>query len=501
MGYLEPIESIEGRRRFRVLSPVDGHEVGTFAVSTAADVKAAVAKARAAQPAWDATPVRERVAVVLRAVEILRKNADAYSDRMYAETGRAALDTLMIELFAALDSMNFYARNAERVLADKTPGMHLLRMKKARIAYRPLGVVGVISPWNGPFILSLNPSVQALLAGNTVLVKPSEVTPFSGQLVAELFAEAGLPDGVLQVLLGDGETGGALLDAGLDKIAFTGSVRTGRKVGEACGRNLIPCTLELGGKDAMVVCADADLERAAGGGVFGAMMNAGQFCSSTERVYVEAPVADEFIAKVVSKVKDLQVGRDIGPFISSAQVAIVEAHVQDAIAKGAKVLAGGQREGNAFQATVLVDVTHDMDVMTEETFGPIIPIMVVKDLEEGIRMANDSQFGLGASVWTKDKAKGDRIARRLIAGAVMVNESSMTYGALEMPFGGRKASGVGRVNGADALQNWCHALPIITDRFGAKEEAVWYPYTPEKTQKLRKALDVIWGTPLRLFIK
>ncbi len=500
MGYPEAIEPLNGRRRFRLRSPVDGHEVGIFSVATAEDVQVAITRARAAQPAWDATPPKQRAAVVLRACELLRKRVDGVIEKMTAETGRAKLDTLMIEIFAALDSMNYYARNAAKVLADRKVGLHLLRMKKAKVLFRPLGVVGVISPWNGPFILSLNPAVQALLAGNAVIIKPSEFTPFSGMLVEELFRDAGLPPGLVQVLTGDGETGAALVSAGLDKIAFTGSVATGRKIGEVCGRNLTPCTLELGGKDPMIVCKDADLERAAGGAIFGSLMNAGQFCSGTERIYVEAPVAQAFIRRVVEKIADVKVGRDVGPFISDRQMAIVEGQVADAVAKGAKVLIGGAREGNAFQPTVLVDVDHSMLCMQEETFGPLLPIVVVADVEEAIRKANDSEFGLGASVWTSDLAKAEAIAKRLITGAVTINETSVTYGALEVPFGGRRTSGVGRVNGVSALHNWCHILPVITDRFGSKEEAVWYPYTDEKVSSLRKAVDVMWGTPLRYFL-
>lgn len=500
MGYPRPLPPEGGRRRYRLESPVDGSEVGTFTVATAEDVAAAISKARAAQPAWDATSPKDRAAVVLRACELLRRRADDVIARMTKETGRATLDTLMIEVFAALDSMNYYARNAPRVLADRKVGLHLLRMKKAKVLFRPLGVVGVISPWNGPFILSLNPTVQALLAGNAVIVKPSEFTPFSGLLVEELFRDAGLPDGLVQVLTGDGETGAALVEAGLDKIAFTGSVRTGRKIGEVCGRNLTPCTLELGGKDPMIVCADADLDRAVGGALFGGLMNAGQFCSGTERIYVERPVAEAFVAGLVEKVKQLEVGRDIGPFISDRQLPIVEAQVQDAVAKGAKVLVGGHAVGNAYAPTVIVDVDHTMLLMQEETFGPILPVVVVDGVEEAVRLANDSQYGLGASVWTKNASKAEAIARRLVTGAVTVNETAMTYGALELPFGGRRASGVGRVNGVAALHNWCHPLPLLADRFGSKEEAVWYPYTPDKVKSLRKALDVMWGTPLRRFL-
>jgi acyl-CoA reductase-like NAD-dependent aldehyde dehydrogenase len=316
-------------------------------------------------------------------------------------------------------------------------------------------------------------------------------------LVEQLLRDAGFPEGVVQVVTGDGETGGALVEAGVDRVCFTGSVRTGRKVGEACGRNLVPCTLELGGKDPMVVCADADVDRAAGGAVFGSMMNAGQFCASTERVYVARPIAGAFVEKVVAKVEALQPGRDVGPFIFERQADIVDRHVQDAVEKGARVLTGGHRVGNGYAPTVVVDVTHDMALMREETFGPVLPIAVFDDEAEAVRLANDSEFGLGASVWTKDAARADRIARQLHAGSVTVNETSVTYGALEVPFGGRRNSGVGRVNGADALLSFCHPLPILSDRLGLQEESVWYPYTEEKTRSLDKAIDWMWGTPLR----
>lgn len=501
MGYLEALEPKDGRRRFKLRSPKDGHEVGTFVVHNADDVATAVATAREAQKTWGALTVKQRAKHILKAVDVMLAHKDDYIARMTAETGRATLDTLMIEVFAALDSMNFYSRNAPKLLADRGVGLHLLKMKKAKLVYQPLGVVAVISPWNGPFILSLNPAVQAMLAGNTVIIKPSEVTPFSGLLVEELFREAGLPQGVLQVLTGDGETGAALIAGGVNKVTFTGSVATGRKVGVACAEQLIPCTLELGGKDPMVICADADLERAAGGAIFGSLMNSGQFCSSTERIYVVKEVADAFIAKVCAKVDALELGRDLGPFIFERQCAIVARHVDEAVAAGAKVLRGGKAEGNYYLPTVITDLTHDMALMTEETFGPVIAIKVVADEAEAIAMANDSEFGLGASVWSKDLAKAERLARQLHAGAIVINDSSITYGALELPFGGRKSSGIGRTNGVDALYSYTHPTPIIRDRFGQKEEAVWYPYTQDKTDSLMKALGVIWGSPLKWFMK
>ena len=496
MGYLQPT-TVHGRRGYTVHNPVDGREVFSFAVDTAAEVKEKVARARAVQPAWAATPVKERARLMQKALDLLVKRNEALAAELTLETGRAALDTLMIELYAVADSMNYYSKRAESSLREQSVGLHLLRHKKARLVPRPLGVVAVISPWNGPFVLSTNPTVQALLAGNAVIIKPSEATPMAGVAAAKLFADAGFPPDLVQVALGDGETGAALLDAGVDKVSFTGSVRTGRKVGEVCGRNLIPCTLELGGKDAMIVCADADLERAAGGALFGGLMNAGQFCSAVERIYVDATVAEAFTSKVVAKVKQLELGRDIGPFIFEPQCAIVADHVEDAVAKGATLRTGGRRNGPYYLPTVLTGVTHQMRLMTEETFGPVLPIATFRTEDEAIALANDNRYGLSASVWSKNGDRALALAKRLQAGSVTINETALTYGALELPFGGVKESGVGRVNGADGLLNYSQLLPIIADRFGRAEEAVWYPYTPEKVTELRKGLTVLFGSFLR----
>ena len=504
MAIVQPVESTGGRRRLRVASPATKEAIGELPVATADDVRAAVARARAAQPAWAATSFADRARVMYRAVEILRRDQERYIAVIQRETGRSHFETLMMEVFAACDSLTYYAKIAERVLTDRRPGMHLLKTKKLLVSYRPLGVVGIITPWNGPFILALNPSVQALMAGNAVIVKPSEVTPFSGALVADLFREAGLPDGLLQIVHGDGETGAALLDAGVDKISFTGSVATGRKVGEACGRNLIPCTLELGGKDAMIVLADADLDRAAGGAVFGGFFNAGQFCCGTERVYVEEPVFADFTRRVVEKARTLRQAAsgefDVGPMIWPRQLDTIERHMADAVAKGATVLCGGKRATSVgelfYEPTVLVDVTHEMLIMREETFGPILPIVKVRDEAEAIRMANDSIYGLSGTVWSTDEARAIRVAKQLDTGSVCINESSITYGAHEAPFGGRKCSGVGQVNGETGLRGYCHPLPIIIDRFGPKEEQVWYPYTADKEKVLQKVIRWVWGTPI-----
>jgi succinate-semialdehyde dehydrogenase/glutarate-semialdehyde dehydrogenase len=292
VAVVEPIaERIGARRRLRLRSPATLAPVGEFDVEGAPEVREALERSRKAQPEWAALSLGERARYLRRAVRVLLARQQEFLEVIVQETGKPETEALAAELMASCDALEFYAKNARRVLADRRVPVHLARNKRLRISYRPLGVVAIITPWNFPFLLSLNPTVQALVAGNAVLLKPSEVTPFSGRLVAELFRDAGLPEGVLQVLLGDGETGAALVEAGVDKVSFTGSVDTGRKVAEACARQLLPCTLELGGKDPMIVCADADLERAAKGAVYGAFANAGQVCISTERVYVVDEVA------------------------------------------------------------------------------------------------------------------------------------------------------------------------------------------------------------------
>ena len=344
MAVLKPLERDIGRA-YELFSPVDGRSIGSYEVADAAQVKAAVERGRAAQEAWGKTTVAHRAQLMQKALAVVLERQDELMERLTAETGRPTLDTLMIELFATCDAMNFYGRRAKKVLAEKRPGLHLLRAKSAKLVYKPYGVVAVISPWNGPLILSINPTVQAVLAGNAVIVKPSEVTPDVGRITVEIFEQAGFPKHLVQTVLGDGETGAALLDAGIDKVTFTGSVATGRKIGEACGRNLVPFTLELGGKDAMIVCADADVTRAAHGAVFGGVMNTGQFCSGIERVYVHRAIADDFTKQVAERMGALVKDRDYGPFIMARQCDIVDQQVTAAVAAGAKVLCGGSATG------------------------------------------------------------------------------------------------------------------------------------------------------------
>ncbi|HTO51806.1 MAG TPA: succinic semialdehyde dehydrogenase [Myxococcota bacterium] len=509
MALLRPVDApreLHGRRKLGVFSPATLEPLGEIEVATPDDVRRAVERARAAQVSWAAKSFEERGRHLLRARDLLVDRADEIAETICRDTGKPRLEALATEVLASCDALTFYAKRSKRLLRDRKQGLHLLKTKRLILSWRPMGVIGIITPWNFPFVLSLNPTVQALMAGNTVVLKPSEITPFVGQALAKLLADAGLPEGVFQLVTGDGATGSALVEAGCDKIAFTGSVRTGRKIAEACGRALIPCTLELGGKDPMIVCDDADLERAARGAVWGAFANAGQVCMSTERVYVSDRIAEPFIARVVELTRELRQGPeaegevDVGAITSPAQLEIIERHVADAVAQGARVLTGGRRNpaypGFFYEPTVLVDVTHDMAIMREETFGPCLPIQVVRDEDEALRLANDTSYGLQASVWTRDSWKGKRLANQLEAGGVVVDDCMTTYAIAESPFGGRKESGIGRVNGELGLKSYCHVQSIVLPRLRPKREMLWYPYRAADAARLRKLLRLLYRSPL-----
>jgi acyl-CoA reductase-like NAD-dependent aldehyde dehydrogenase len=370
------------------------------------------------------------------------------------------------------------------------------------VRYRPVGVVGVIGPWNYPLVNSVGDAIPALAAGNAVVVKPSEVTPLTSLLFERGLHECGLPDGVFQVAIGSGETGAALIDL-VDMVMFTGSTRTGRKVMERAAQTLTPVSLELGGKDPIIVLADADLERAANAAVYYSMQNGGQTCISLERAYVEAPVYDEFVKRVTAKVAKLRQGPpdgagsiDVGAVTFPPQLDIVAKHVQQARDAGARVTTGGhQREGvgRFYEPTILAAADHSMTAMREETFGPTLPIMKVADAEEAIRLANDSPYGLGASVFTKDVAKGEDVARRIEAGAVCINDAALNYLALELPMGGWKESGLGVRHGPAGLRKYTRQQAIMVTRVAMKREIHYFPYNARITGLITRAIKLFWG--------
>jgi acyl-CoA reductase-like NAD-dependent aldehyde dehydrogenase len=510
MALFQAIDTQDGRRRYDVKSPVTLESIGQFECATADEVRAAVARARKAQHDWATRSFEERAEVLWRLVDQLVARQDDIVDVVVKETGKPRNEAISMEVLAPCMQISHYAKRGAGYLKTikRRPSGVMRFSKKLTLVYQPLGVVGLITPWNGPVALAANPLAQALMAGNAVVHKPSEVTPFSAVLLQELTRAAGFPEDLYQVVQGDGQTGAALIEAGVDKISFTGSVATGRRVGEACGRNLIPVTLELGGKDAMIVCRDADLDRAAEGAVRGSCFNTGHYCCGTERVYVPEAIYEPFVAKVVERAKALKQTdkgeSDVGAVFWDKQMDIIEAHMADARARGAKVLVGGERNralsGYFFPPTVVVDVDHEMDLMTKETFGPIVAIQKVRDEEEALRLANDSEYGLSGNVWTRDLARGEAIAARMQTGSVAVNDIAVTYGIAEAPFGGLKSSGVGQVNGELGIRGYCHLHPIITDT--TKKAQGGYPYTLESAANLQKLVKNVFGNRWlrRLFV-
>ena len=489
-----------------VENPATGEIVARVPDMSAAQVAELARRGRAAQPAWEALGFEGRGRVLRRMQKWLLDNADDVIATLQSETGKSYEDAMIADIAYTGMALGFWAKKAPEYLADEkvTTASPLVKGKKLSVRYAPLGVVGVIGPWNYPLANSFGDCIPALAAGNSVILKPSEVTPLSSLQLAEALRGCGLPENVFQVATGRGATGSALVDE-VDMVMFTGSTATGRRVAERAGRNLIPASLELGGKDPMIVLRDADVERAANLAVYYSMFNCGQTCISVERVYVEEPVYEEFVERVVGKAKSLRQGTgsrpgtiDVGSMTFPPQVETVERHVEDAKAKGARVLVGGRRGhegqgGHWFEPTVIVDVDHDMECMREETFGPTLPIMKVKDAEEAIRLANDSPYGLSASVFSRDTARGTAVARRIEAGVVNVNDAIINYTALELPMGGWKASGLGTRHGPNGIKKYCKQQVILVSRFHRKNEVHMYPYKASRTKLLLRAFRFFYA--------
>ena len=468
--------------------PATGEEIGRAPLTMPEEVARAVGRARDAQATWAAKSYRERGRVIMAAREVILKEMEEIAFLISIETGKPVAEAISLEIVPALDLMQYFARKTANLLAPRRIGIgqYVFMGRTSYEIYKPLGVVGIISPWNFPFATPLDEVTMALMAGNTVVLKPSELTPLTGLKIQEIMTRAGLPDGVLQVVTGDGSTGAALVAAGTNKIMFTGSVATGKRVAESAAKYLIPVVLELGGKDPMVVLDDANIENAARGAVWGAFANCGQSCSSVERCYVHEDISEQFISAVVRETQRLHQGSgteksiDIGSMSSERQLRTVELHVNQALANGANALTGGERlrdvAGAFYPPTVLTNVNHEMDVMREETFGPVLPIMTFRTEDEAIRLANDSDFGLTASVWSNSVPRAQRIAARIDAGTVMINEVLYTHGIAQTPWGGVKQSGLGRTHGRAGLLELVNAQHIHVNRLPFIPDLWWFNY-------------------------
>lgn len=479
------------------VDPSTGEEIGSVQLMDAVDVAAAVGRARAAQPAWARLSYRERARFILRAREIVLDQLEEIAKLISRETGKPVTEAIAMEIVPTLDLMHYFAGNTKQILKRRRIGLgqYNFMARSSYIVYKPLGVVGIISPWNFPWATPLDEVVMALMAGNAVVVKPSELTPFTALKIADVFKQAQLPDGLLEIVTGDGSTGAALVEAGVNKIMFTGSVNTGKRVAEAAAKHLTPVVLELGGKDPMIVLEDANLENAARAAIWGAFCNSGQACASIERCYVHESIADKFVDLVVKETKLLKQDKastdniDVGAMTNQRQLEIVEDHVSDAVERGANVLAGGHRlneSGGWFhQPTVVTGVDHSMKVMRDETFGPVLPIMTFKTDEEALRLANDSIYGLTASVFTGDLDRGKRLAEQIDAGTVMVNEVVYTHAVAQTPWGGVKQSGYGRTHGGLGLLELVSAQHIHVNALPGLADVWWFPYTKKAGELFR----------------
>ncbi len=472
-------------------------------IDDAAAVERAAAAARNAQTAWAAMPSRQRVALLKRARKSLVAARTEILEALERETGKPRFDVVG-ELMSVCMDIGYLARRVPWWLRTRRVNTRPLFGKQGRIFMKPHGLVGVIGPWNAPLTLTLGDAIPALLAGNAVVIKPSEITPLAVKRAVEALNQV-LPKGVLQVVIGAAETGVALVDQ-VDMIAVTGSPGTGRRVMRQASERLTPVLLELGGKDPMIVLRDADVERAARAAAWGSCFMTGQVCMSVERVYVEEPVAEAFRHALIEQMRRLRVGPngpqadiDLGPFTGPRQLEIVEAHVADAREKGAEVVLGGRHAqvdagGDFYEPTLVAGVDHSMRIMTEETFGPMLGLMVVKDAEEALRLANDSEFGLNASVWTRDIARGVELAQRLETGNACVNDCVLSAGVPSLPFGGVKQSGVGtRHGGAEGFLQFCVKQSVMIERRNRRRESAWFPYHPKRALQFEKLLAWMFG--------
>jgi len=483
------------------LNPATGEVLRVLECANVAGVCEAVTRARAAQNAWSELGVGRRVAVIREFQSKLHARKSEIAAAITREAGKPLAEAITTEVLVVLDAARFLIENAGRLLRDEPVphGNLATKLKRGRLLREPYGVIGIISPWNYPFSIPTTETLAALVTGNAVVLKPSELTPLVALELARLLHDSGVPQDVFQVVVGDSATGAALMQSPIDKLVFTGSVATGKRIAVAAAERLLPVVLELGGKDPMLVLEDADIEVASSAAVWGAFVNAGQTCLSVERCYAHRSLYEAFLSACAEKAKKLCVGHgldpktDVGPMIHERQLRIAETHVEDAVARGARVVAGGSRlpelGKNFYKPTVLAEVTNEMRIMQEETFGPVLPVMAFDSDEEAVRLANDSEYGLSASVWTRNRERGERLARRIQAGTVMVNDVVSCYGISEAPHGGVKSSGVGRAHGRYGLEEMVRLKYLDSDRMPGMKKVWWYGYGESFARQMEGFID------------
>jgi succinate-semialdehyde dehydrogenase/glutarate-semialdehyde dehydrogenase len=479
-------------------SPLDGARLGAVPTIAPDRVQAMVDDVAGVQPFWAQLPLADRARYMRRAAQAIIDQLDELTELLSREQGKPRNESLTMELLPTIDSLRWLAEAGPGILEDERVSLPIfLKQKRARFTYEPLGVVAVIAPWNYPWSIPFGETAIALMAGNGVVLKPASLTPLIGQRIQEVFERAGLPEGLVRTVHGGGAVGQALVESSAAKIFFTGSVEVGRRVGEECARRMKGSVLELGGKDPTIVCADANLPNAISGCLWGGFANAGQTCSGIERVYVLRDVADRFVEGVVEGAERLRVGdpldwgTEVGPMVSQEQLELVRELVDDAVAAGATLHCGGA-EPPFFRPAVLTGLTHDMRLMREEIFGPVIPIVTVDSEDEAIALANDSEFGLGASVWTRNRAKGERIARRLQSGMVWINDHMFSHGACSCSWGGVKQSGLGRSHSKFGLYE-CANIKLLTWEPSRTRDFWWHPYDESLGRAMKASAKLLYG--------
>jgi len=504
-------KDVAGPRTITSVNPATEEVIATVSALDGEGAAAAVEAAKEAFPEWSQTPVEERQKILARWLEIMLSEEEELARLVSMEGGKPVAEAHLVDVFPGLATLSYYSEHLKEMLAFRPvkPDQVLFAHWEAGYRFDPLGVMAVITPWNYPVTIPMGEIVPALGAGNTVVFKPASATVLIGLALGDMARRAGMPPGVLNTVALPGSATDAVLDnPDVVKVLFTGSVDVGRHVARRCAERIIPAQLELGGKDAAVVAADARLERTARGLVWAAFVNTGQTCASIERVYVERPIYDRLLGRVVDLTRELRMGdpslpdTDIGPMTSKGQRDIVARQVEDALAGGARALTGGELpEGPGFfyPPTVLVDVDDSMEVMREETFGPLLPITAVDSLDEAIRRANDSNFGLTASGWTRSKATAARLQRELDAGTVTINEHLVTAAEVTGSWGGVRESGIGRTHGQFGLYNMVNIKYVIRDP-GDDEAMPWYyPYDEDFGQFMRAAMPLMYGRGLGKF--
>jgi acyl-CoA reductase-like NAD-dependent aldehyde dehydrogenase len=485
-------------------NPATGELVGAVETLTPSKVQAVVDDVAEVQPFWAALTLEDRARYMRRACDVVLAELDEIAELLTEEQGKPRVESYTMEVLPTVDALKWIADNGPEILSDEKVSLPvILRPKSAKFTYEPIGVVGVIAPWNYPWSIPFGEVAIALMSGNGVVLKPASLTPLIGERIRETFEKAGLPEGLVRTLHGGGRIGDALVKSTAGKIFFTGSVEVGRKVGVESAKRMKGSVLELGGKDPQIVCPDADLANAVSGAVWGGFANAGQTCSGIERVYVHHDVADPFLEGLVRETERLTVGdprewtTEVGPMVSEEQAKLVGELVDDALKNGAKKLTGGPTDvqgmkGHFIAPTVLTGVTHEMRVMKEEIFGPVLPVITVGSEQEAIDLANDSEFGLGASVWTKDHAKGERMAHQIESGMVWINDHSFSHGACMCAWGGVKDSGLGRSHSKFGFYE-CVNIKQLTWEPGLTRDWWWQPYDRRLAEALRASTQLLYS--------